>query len=99
MAKEKTDDRVTKRRVTCRMVQAAPEPGMPDLEWTKVDYVPDDDRDVLNAYVAAHRADGWQVSVSAEFDAGPGGYHGQTAIPEFLDHPLAGTVYAETKED
>ncbi len=41
-----------------------------------------------------------KVDVSEEPDAGPGGYDGETNIPEKLNHPEAGTKrLATTKEN
>ncbi len=96
----KADPRVTKRRVTMRNVQLAPEPddkGNPVYLVTEaVDYVPDDERGLLEPYLAEARTRWQQVTVSEEFDAGPGGYDGQTAVPAVLDHPLAGQVFPAT---
>lgn len=93
-------EQVTKRRVTMRSVSLAANGDTVKVE--KVDYVPDDVRgggNVLEAYVAKAR-ELWQfVEVSDDFDAGPGGYHGQTHIPAGVDHPLAGQTFAATEED
>jgi hypothetical protein len=95
-AKDEVDPRVTKRRVTAQSAVMGQDGNVYTL--TRVDYVPDDDRNVLDAYLANLR-ETWQVvEVSEEYDAGPGGYHGQTVIPEELVHPLAGTVYEATPE-
>lgn len=106
MPKAETDPRITKRRVTMRNVQLAPEPdedGNPVYLTTEaVDYVPDDDRGLLAPYVADARTRWQQVTVSKEFDAGPGGYDGTTAVPPRLDHELAGQIFPATdapKED
>lgn len=80
---QQTDERVTKRRVTCRSSSIVPGMTGPKGEpvtqiWTKVDYVRPD---FLDAYVA-HARQMWQdVEVSDEPDAGPGGYDGATYIP------------------
>jgi hypothetical protein len=60
-----------------------------------VDYVRPD---FLDAYVADARTRWQSVEVSEEPDAGPGGYHGETNVPEGLNHPLAGRSFAATKE-
>jgi len=59
----------------------------------KTDYVRPD---FLDAYVANAQTVWQLVEVSEEPDAGPGGYDGETVIPDELDHPLAGTVYGAT---
>lgn len=87
MAK-KDDPRVTKRRVTMRSVTLAADGAVVTTEAT--DYVRPD---FLNEYVADARTRWQQVEVSDEPDAGPGGYEGQTAVPETLDHELAGRVF------
>lgn len=97
MTKDKVDPRVTKRRVTMKSASLAPDGNTYTV--TKTDYVPDDERDVLGEYVAKAREQWQVVDVSDEPDAGPGGYHGETYIPEHLDHPLAGQTFAATKED
>jgi hypothetical protein len=90
------DPRVTKRRVTAQSAVLSQDGTVYTI--VRTDYVPDDDRNVLDAVVANLR-ENWQVvEVSDEYDAGPAGYHGQTAIPAELDHPLAGTVYEATPE-
>ena len=50
----------------------------------------------LDAYVADARTRWQLVEVSEEPDAGPGGYHGQTVVPEGINHPEAGTVRPAT---
>jgi len=80
-----------------------------------VDYVPDDVREgvnVLQAYLAAVRPAWASVVVSDEYDAGPGGYHGQTHIADAVripaigdeqaraipvEHPLAGHTFEATE--
>lgn len=96
MAKE-TDSRITKRRVTMRSAFL----GSDGKTYTHeaIDYVPDDDRDVLEAYLAQARANWQHVEVSEEFDAGPGGYDGATYVPESLAHGLAGSYFPATGED
>lgn len=100
MAKPKTDPRVTKRRVTMRKFVLRPpaEPGGDPTVQTHeaVDYV---NPEILEAYVADARTRWDDVAVSDVPDAGPGGYHGQTAISHRLDHPEAGTVRPATEED
>lgn len=89
----KTDPRVDKRRVTMRSAVLAAD-GNPHIHEC-VDYVRPD---FLEAYVADARTRWQVVTVSDEPDAGPGGYHGQTHVPESLAHPLAGQTFAATKE-
>lgn len=90
-------DQVTKRRVTMTrysviVLNDTPTP----VKEEAVDYVRPDH---LEAYVAAAR-NAWQtVEVSDDPDAGPGGYHGQTAVPAHLDVADAGAVYPSTEED
>lgn len=94
-----TDPRVTKRRVTMRNVRAAidPETGKAGiLEEKVVDYVRPD---FLDAYVADAKTRWMHVEVSDEPDAGPGGYDGETYVPETLDHPLAGQTFAATTKE
>jgi hypothetical protein len=80
----------TKRRVTMRNVLAVPPTennpvGVANIEAT--DYVLPEH---LDAYMADARTRWAVVEVSDEPDAGPGGYHGPTYIPEHLDVPDAG---------
>lgn len=91
----KTDERITKKRVTARSVSLAPSPDLPNLEWERVDYVRED---FLDEYVAALRASGrWQtIEVSEEYDAGPGGYDGATYVPAGIAHPLANSYFPAT---
>jgi hypothetical protein len=80
---------VTKRKVTMTNYF-----GLPNGEVGKnevVDYVRPD---FLDAYVAAAQANWQSVVVSEKPDAGPGGYEGQTFVPENLDHELAGQTFA-----
>ena len=99
MAK-KQDSRVDKRCVTMRTwVVLPPAPGsdQPRLEIHEAkDYVRPD---LLDAYVTDAKLRWQDVQVSDEPDAGPAGYHGQTAVDSALDHPLAGQVFAATQED
>lgn len=97
----KEDPRIDKRRVT--MMTVAPDPTWnPDehdgvvktLTQTVVDYVRPSE---LDAYVADARTRWQSVTVSDEPDAGPGGYDGQTHVPDTLAHPLAGQTFAATK--
>lgn len=89
----KRDPRVTKRRVTMRNFIAVSKDVVHVHEAT--DYV---NPELLDAYVADARTRWAEVEVSDEPDAGPGGYHGQTAVPAGLNHPEAGTVRPATKE-
>lgn len=95
----KVDPRIDKRRVTMRSARIA---GVDKdgrtvyAELEKVDYVRPD---FLDAYVAAARTEWDTVEVSDEPDAGPGGYHGATHVPDTLSHPLAGATFAATTED
>lgn len=90
MATKKTEPQITKKRVT-----------LTNGTHRVVDYVRED---FLDAYVKAAREqtepDGsksWPwVDVSTEYDAGPGGYHGQTHVPAHLDHELAGQTFPAT---
>lgn len=82
------DPRVTKRAVTMRSTSLGPD-GV-TLELEAVDYVRPDH---LDAYVADAQTRWQSVTVSEEPDAGPGGYEGQTFVPEHLDLPDAGTTY------
>jgi len=106
-------EQITKRRVTMTSVRAIgrDDKGRPILaERSMTDYVPDDERGLLEPYLAAQRASGqWDtVEVSEDYDAGPAGYHGQTAVPVgftrptpegqpdewvTLEHELAGQVF------
>lgn len=89
---------ITKRRVTMTnyfvtgVVKGTPEVSKVEA----VDYVRPD---FLDAYVADARTRWASVEVSEEPDAGPGGYHGVTRVPEHLDTPLAGQTFAATSED
>lgn len=90
---------ITKRRVTMTSVVAVgtDEDGNVQLQRHEaVDFVRPD---FLDAYIADARTRWQVVEVSAEPDAGPGGYHGETAVPAGLDHPLAGQVFAATTEE
>lgn len=94
---QQTDDRIDKRRVTMRSYRTRTnDTGEATVEMHEaVDYVRPD---ILEAYLAVAR-DNWQsVVVSDEPDAGPGGYHGQTHVPDNLDHDLAGQTFPATTE-
>lgn len=102
------DPRVTKRKVTMINVQARPterigadgDPIFEILKIKKVDFVRED---LLDAYVEHARSTNpetgapfWQ-SVIVDYDcynAGPGGYEGQTHVPAGLNHPDAGRTFA-----
>jgi hypothetical protein len=101
MEKESTmteqEPEITKRRVTmASVVLAGKDAKGRDLfqRHEAIDYVRPD---FLDAYVADARTRWQSVEVSDEPDAGPGGYHGATAVPEGLDHPLAGQTFAATE--
>ncbi len=109
MASKKTttdepDPRITKRRVTMRRARLRPgadpvnDPQNAFAIDEAIDYVRPD---FLDAYVAEARTRWDSVDVSEEPDAGPAGYHGATAVPARLNHPLAGQVFPATsdKED
>jgi hypothetical protein len=81
---------ITKRRVTMSSVRKVD--GVV-VEMSATDFVRPD---FLEVYVADARTRWQDVVVSDEPDAGPGGYHGETAVPVQLDHPLAGAVFAAT---
>lgn len=95
MTPTEQDPRVTKRRVTMTTVAARlGEDGEIITETHQAtDYVRPD---FLDAYVTDAKARWQSVVVSDEPDAGPGGYDGQTHIPESLDHPLAGSTDVAT---
>lgn len=100
MATSDTEDQITKKRVTMRSASIVPgaegPKGQPVVQQVEaVDYVRED---FLDAYVADARNRWQSVEVSDEYDAGPGGYHGATAVPDRLDHPLAGQIFAATKK-
>ena len=79
MSKTEHDDRIDKRRVTMRTAVALPDGNTAIHEC--VDYVRPD---FLDAYVADAQTRWQVVEVSEEPDAGPGGYDGDTHIPEQL---------------
>lgn len=79
MPSKDQDDRVDKRRVTMRTAVALPDGKTAVHEC--VDYVRPD---FLDAYVADAQTRWQVVEVSDEPDAGPGGYDGDTAVPEHL---------------
>lgn len=93
----KTDERITKRRVTMTNgIAKIDANGDPYVEThVATDYV---NPELLDAYVADAQTRWMSVVVSDEPDAGPGGYDGATHVPAGLDHPEAGTVRAATKE-
>lgn len=89
------EQQVTKRRVVLvnsAFVGTGPD-GRDLYQRTEMtDYVLDDVRDgvnVLEAYLAAARQAWQSVTVSDEYDAGPGGFHGQTHIPDVIVVPAA----------
>lgn len=95
------DARIDKRKVTMINVTVDPTWNPDDnggvvktITQTAVDYVRPD---LLDAYVADARTRWQQVTVSDEPDAGPGGYHGQTYVPETLSHPMAGQTFEATR--
>lgn len=87
-AKAKVDPRVDKRCVTMRSVVALADGTTANIEAK--DYVRPQH---LDAYVADARTKWQVVEVGEEPDAGPGGYEGQTAVPEHLPVADAGVVY------
>lgn len=99
MAKKADQDPpITKRRVTMTNavgVTRDEDGNVQTILHTATDYVRPD---YLDAYVADARTRWQLVEVSDEPDAGPAGYHGETHVPEGLDHPLAGQTFAATKE-
>jgi hypothetical protein len=85
VAKQETDSRITKRRVTCKSIVPAgfDDDGQPQVHVHEmVDYVRPD---FLDAYVADARTRWQSVEVSDEPDAGPGGYDGDTVIPPHIE--------------
>lgn len=95
----KTDDRITKHRVTMRnAIGKFDAEGQPYTEVHQAeDYVLPEH---LEAYVADARLRWQYVEVSEKPDAGPGGYDGATHVPAGIDHPEAGQVRpANTPED
>lgn len=70
---------ITKRRVTMRSERTRPDGTV--VVHTATDYVRPD---FLDAYVADAKKRWTSVEVSEEPDAGPGGYDGDTVIPEHL---------------
>lgn len=80
MSKGNVDERVDKRKVTMRNLFARTVNGKHQVEVQEaVDYVRPD---FLDAYLADARTRWQEVEVSAEPDAGPAGYDGDTTIPE-----------------
>jgi hypothetical protein len=97
MATTTNDEQVTKRRVTMRsaLLAGMDDKGKPVVSIAEAtDYVRPD---FLDAYVADAQSRWQSVEVSDEPDAGPGGYHGETTVPEGLNHPLAGQTFPATK--
>lgn len=94
-AKKKTDDRVTKRRVTMRsfITRVGPDGEPVTTPVTAEDFVRPD---FLDAYVKDAETRWDVVTVSDEPDAGKAGYEGPTFVPPTLDHPLAGTYFPAT---
>jgi hypothetical protein len=90
----KTDPRVTKRKVIMRSVMLD-QNGDTVLHHAE-DYVRPD---FLDAYVADAKTKWQSVTVSDEPDAGPGGYEGETHVPGHLDHELAGQTFAAIEKD
>lgn len=88
MSKKKSDERVTKRKVTMRNVSLTASGETATME--AVDFVRPDH---LDAYVEDARKRWQYVEVSPEPDAGPGRYGGATAVPAHLNLPDAGVVY------
>lgn len=76
---DKQDPRIDKRRVTMTNLTAQPDGSVAKLVAT--DYVRPD---LLDAYVEDARQRWQLVEVSEVPDAGPGGYDGDTHIPEHL---------------
>lgn len=97
MPKNTSELEVTKRKVTMTSLVAKIDvDGNEFIERHEaVDYVRPDH---LDAYVADARNRWQHVSVSDEPDAGPGGYHGQTAVAGHLDVSDAGIIYGATEE-
>ena len=89
----KTDPRVTKKRVTMSSVRL--DPNGKTVTETATDFVRPDH---LEAYVADAQTRWQSVQVSDEPDAGPGGYEGETRVPEGLAVPDAGVVYPAEKK-
>jgi hypothetical protein len=79
----KTDPRITKRRVTMTTYMVrVDDKGTPFMETHQaIDYVRPD---FLEAYVQDAQTRWQHVEVSDEPDAGPGGYDGETVVPEHL---------------
>ncbi len=91
MSETPVDERITKKRVTMKSAMLRRDGAIEMHEAT--DYVRED---FLEAYVT-DALTRWQfVEVSEEYDAGPGGYHGSTYVPEGLDHPEAGVFHEAT---
>lgn len=92
-----SEPQIDKRKVTMRstvVVGIDPDSGLPQYQdHVAVDYV---GPEILDQYVENARKTWQLVTVSDEPDAGPGGYHGETFIPEYVDHPLAGQLIAAT---
>lgn len=89
----KTDERVTKRRVTMRNAAIDPTDPRKTIITEATDFVRPD---FLDAYVADARTRWQSVEVSDEPDAGPAGYDGPTFVSPRLDHPFAGSYFPAT---
>lgn len=108
MAKtDPTEEQITKRKVTLvnsDFVGVDTEGRDLFARSEIVDYVRED---FLAAYVAAASAPDpatgvprWRsVTVEDGYDAGPGGYHGQTYVPHGLEHELAGQTFPATEPE
>lgn len=88
-----SDPKITKKRVEMRSISLTPDGTM---ETKGVDYVVEGPE--LDAYVADAQSKWQLVTVSDEYDAGPGGYEGQTVVPAHLPLPNAGETRAATQE-
>lgn len=94
-----SEPQVTKKRVTLTSHPVVR--GELEVRTVRTDYIRED---FLDAFVEhAQEVDGHTglpryavVEVSGEYDAGPGGYHGQTHVPHYLRHPLAGQTFPAT---
>ena len=94
------DPRVTKKRLELTSVAYAgkDENGVDTFhKYEVVDYIDTARPGLLEAAIAAAQAAGWQhITVSEEFDAGPGGYDGPTHVPDAWDHELSGQTFPAT---
>ena len=93
------DPRVDKRRVTMVNPKMIADPDNPGkfiiVEEVATDFVRPQH---LDAYVEDARTRWQSVTVSDEFDAGLGGYGGQTHVPAHLSLADAGTTYPAEQE-